>query len=463
MRLFFSLCVLLGLSGQLVGQNFPKDIENQFEKRLQACVKITCFAQFELERQPVTTHGIVIDKEGHIVITESNIPAWLPPSELKDFKVFLLGDDDKSYTATYLGQDYLTAWHYIKVEEAALEHLVPITKFGSSSVQIGEAVWGMGALSKSFGYQPLFLSGNVSFLKKMPFDMGFSQDGLVAPGLPVFDRKGRLVGVGAQPLKLERMLFIGQEAYLAAVQRASGETERFLTAKPFLKYMDRIPEKTLGNAQPFLGVAGLQSLDSEAASLMGLKDQSAIVVSDVIAGTPAEAAGLKARDIIIEIDGKRFPKFRPNEIVSHYGEIQIAEHAPGERLELTVLRDGKKESLTCVLGQSPKLFKEAQREYFAKLGLTVREFLVQDSLNRRIITLEPQPGALVQFVRPNSPVSSAGLEANDWIREIDGEVIHTFEQAVDTLKAANVSEDKKDMVLLIRRGNETKVLQVKLD
>lgn len=462
MRLFVSLLILM-LVSETFGQNFSSDIEDQFKKRLRACVKVTCFAQFELERQPVTTHGIIIDKVGHIVITESNIPAWLPPKELKEFKVYLLGDDEKSYTARYLGQDYLTAWHYIQVDDAAREDWVPITKFGSSSVHVGEPVWGIGALGKSYGYEPIFLSGNVSFLKKMPFDMGFSQDGIVAPGLPIFDAKGRLVGVGAQPLKLERMLFIGQDAYLAGVQRASGETERFLTAEPFLRYMRRIPDQPVGNPQPFLGVAGLQSLDTDAAALMGLGDQSAIVVSDVIAGTPAEKGGLKARDIIIAINGKPFPKFRPNEIVSHYAEIQIAEHAPGESIELTVLRDGKNQTLTCVLEQSPKLFKEAERVYFSKLGLTVREFLVQDSLNRRIITLEAQPGAIVQFVRPNSPVSSAGLEPNDWIREIDGAIIHTFEQAVDTLNAANTSDDKKDMVLLIRRGNDTKVLQVKLD
>ncbi|HCR37571.1 MAG TPA: hypothetical protein DIU37_05415, partial [Opitutae bacterium] len=195
MRFVYSFVVAVLMSSALVAQNFPENIDVTFNERTRCCVEVTGFAQFEVDRQPLHAHGIVIDNEGRIVMTEANIPGWLPPDQLKDFKVCLLGDSDVEFKATYLGQDYLTSWHYIQVEKAAWDKLVPVNTFGSSTIKIADPVWGIGVLPKPYGYQPFFLSGNVASTQKMPFDMGFGQSAIGEVGTPVFDADGKLVGV----------------------------------------------------------------------------------------------------------------------------------------------------------------------------------------------------------------------------------------------------------------------------
>ena len=113
------------------------------------------------------------------------------------------------------------------------------------------------------------------------------------------------------------------------------------------------------------------------------------------------------------------------------------------------------------LGDEPKLAREADRHYLERLGFTVREFLYSDGIMHRAKSNE-QLGVMVQFVKPGSAVATAGLQLDDWVREIDGEEIKTYAQALTKLSAIEADVKRPEFVLLVSRGGETSVLRIKL-
>ena len=129
---------------------------------------------------------------------------------------------------------------------------------------------------------------------------------------------------------------------------------------------------------------------------------------------------------------------------------------------MTILRGTERQELRVILGDEPKLAREAERHYFERLGLTVREFLSSDGIMHRAKSTE-LAGVMVHFVKPGSPAATVGLQPDDWVREIDGEEILTYDQAMTKLHAVEAAKSRPEFVLLVSRGGETSILRVKLN
>ena len=95
--------------------------------------------------------------------------------------------------------------------------------------------------------------------------------------------------------------------------------------------------------------------------------------------------------------------------------------------------------------------REAERKYFDRLGVTVREFVYGDAIERRVKAADPS-GVIVHYVKPSSPVAIAGLRQEDWIREIDGVEAKTFANAVAKLAEIEKDETRPEFVMLVGRG-----------
>jgi len=93
---------------------------------------------------------------------------------------------------------------------------------------------------------------------------------------------------------------------------------------------------------------------------------------------------MKGHDIIIAIDGRPLPRFRPDRVVADYIEKEIRRRRPGDLMKLTVLRGPDRIQLSAQLKDAPKLVREARREYFDGLGFTAREFVYGDAIARRL-------------------------------------------------------------------------------
>ena len=151
----------------------------------------------------------------------------------------------------------------------------------------------------------------------------------------------------------------------------------------------------------------------------------------------------------------------PSRVVVGFLEREVARRNPGQTMDVTVLRGEARVEVPVVLGEEPRLTTEADRKYFDRIGLTIREFVFADAVALRVKTAS-LTGVIAHFVKPNGPAAIAGLRTDDWIKEIDGAEVPTFAAAVEKLQAIDADAQRADFVLLVGRGNETAVLRVKL-
>lgn len=440
------------------------DLPALWAERVKSVVAIEYVIETEVARQPSAAMGTVIDTEGTIILPAGAIDPRTPTWQLKEFKVYLPGDAT-GIAGEYLGQDAFTGWQYLRIAPEARAKLTPVTAFAAKGetrrVTLADFVWGIGLRPKDEDFMPYILQSHLALIQALPQRMGIAQQEVAAPGLPVFDRDGHFVGL-AGPSGGQTFLQISRSSRPAPIMLINvEESSAFLLADEVLPHLERRPKGVSGRPLAWLGAYGLEPMDREVAKFLQLSAQSGAVVSEVLEGSPAEKAGLKARDIVLALDGKPLPQLKPDRVVVSYIEREIERRAPGDRFALTVLRGMETLELQAVLGEEPKLMREAERKYFDRLGVIVREFVYGDAIERRVKAADTS-GVIAHYAKPSSPVAIAGLRQEDWIREIDGTETKTFAAAVAKLTEIEKDDARPEFVMLVARGGETAVLRVKL-
>ena len=192
----------------------------------------------------------------------------------------------------------------------------------------------------------------------------------------------------------------------------------------------------------WLGIQ-LAELTPELAEGFGLSEQRGILVNDVIAGTPADRAGLKRNDVIVEFDGQSvsdLPKFR----------LKVADTKVGSRVPLMVLRDGKRIPVTVTLSERPvdgvaNAVPKGGDEDVAPAsvsGLTVREMTAEEKSNTKVSS-----GVLVTHVAEGSAAEEAGIQPGDIVEQVGGRPVTSAASLMKMLKDTKVS--KKHAALLV--------------
>ncbi len=441
------------------------DLPAMWAERVKCTVAVEYVTQTELERRPTIAYGTVVDSDGTIILPSAAIDLRISPKQLRDFKVYLPGDPEGT-PAEYLGRDAFTGWHFVRAGAAVRERLVPVTRFagpgGPAEVGLADDVWGIGIRNKDEDFTPYILKSHVALLQLLPQRTAISQQEVAGPGLPVFDSAGRFVGIGSSSFGQTFLEFSSSDRGGSPVMLVNiEESSAFLVASEVLPYVGRIPKNPFGRPLAWLGAYGLEPMDREVASFLKLQSQSGAVVSEVLEGSPAEKAGLKAHDIVLGVDGKALPRFKPDRVVVDYIERLIAARLPGDTMTLTVLRGTASLDLKAELAEEPRLVREANRVYFERIGFTAREFVYGDAIARHSKTGD-LTGVVAHLVKPNSPADIAGLRPDDWIKEIDGAEVKDIDSALVTLAAIESDLLRKETVFLVRRGSDTAVLRIKL-
>lgn len=441
------------------------DLQDLWKARVKSVVAVEFYIETEIDRRPTITGGTVIDDQGTVILQAGAIPIFLPATHIKDMRVYRPGEPVSEFArAEYLGPDAVTGWHYIRIEEGRRAGLVPITEFAGAApadVEVAEEVWGIGLRGKEEDFEPYFLLNRVALLTNLPHRTAISLGHVTAPQLPVFNGDGVFVGLGLPGFGESYYQYSRTERGSMILLVSGDEARVFRMAADVLPYLGRIPKTLTGRPAPWLGIMGLQPLPPDVAKYLKLEHQSALVVSEVLEGGPAEKAGLKDRDIIVAVDGRPLPRLKPPHVVSGWLEREIALHQVGQALGLTVLRGTERVELSPTLVEEPRMLREADRKYFDRIGFTAREFLFVDAVAHRIKEAE-RSGVVVHFVKNNSPAAAAGLRSEDWIREIDGTEVRTFDAAISKLAEIEKDLARSEFILLTSRGGETSVLRIKL-
>lgn len=445
-------------------RTFAADLPDLWADRIKCVVAVEFYVESELERRPSTSYGTVIDDQKTIILPAVAINPRATPAQLKEFRIYVPGSAN-GVAGVYLGQDALTGWHFVRPSEPLPNDVVPVTRFAASHAsepRLAEEIWGIGLRNKDEDFAPYLLTSRIALIEALPQRTAIAQQEVAGPGLPAFNRAGEFVGLAASSFGQNYVQFSrdergGQPVIMLNVE----ESGALILASEVIPYLNRVPRNFSGRPLAWLGAYGFEPVAPDVAKFLKLEAQSALVISEVLDGSPADAGGLKDRDILVGLDGKPLPRMKPDNVVVGYVAREIQRRLPGDRMVFTVLRGSEKKDATITLAEQPKLVTEAERKFFDRIGLTAREFVYEDAVARHVSPKE-LAGVIAHFIKPNGPAATAGLQTDDWIKEIDATEVKTFAAAASLLEKIEADPKRSEAVLLVARGGETAVLRLKL-
>jgi serine protease Do len=193
----------------------------------------------------------------------------------------------------------------------------------------------------------------------------------------------------------------------------------------------------------WMGVT-IQNLTPELAKQFELKEDRGVLVGDVVEGSPAEKAGLKRGDIIIEFAGKRIEE--PNQIRN-----MVANTEPGQTVEMKIIRENTKEIMKVTIGDVPlDMQKPSKGEYDNLLnGVSIQDLTTE--VFSKLNLPKKIKGVVVTDVEEESPAAML-LMRGDIVQEINRQRITSvsdYENVVSTIKPG------KDILLFVFRSGSS--------
>jgi len=198
-------------------------------------------------------------------------------------------------------------------------------------------------------------------------------------------------------------------------------------------------------ARGYLGI-WFRDLDSEYAKALDLdKDTKGAMIMDVIEGSAADKAGLKRYDIVVEFESQTVEK--SNQFLN-----RVAMLSPDTKVDIVVLRDGKRKPFTVKLGKRPpegEIRGNLPADTIKELGFSVinmTEELAQQ------LGYEGDSGVIVKTVVPGSQAEQAGIIPGVLIKEVNRQPIKNTKEFGEEIK---IAQKKGRALLLIRQDNSS--------
>lgn len=219
-------------------------------------------------------------------------------------------------------------------------------------------------------------------------------------------------------------------------------------------------EKAGASRKGWLGVS-IQDITSHLKRSMDLKTTEGALVTSVVDDSPADSAGIKEDDVIIQFDGKD---------IGGASDLQeaVGKTRPGAKVSITVLRKGEKKTIQVTIGKYPRAERfsitiprapralEILTEGYRIQGLTLRS--LSDQL-AQYFQVPDGEGVLVWEVEKESPAEKAGIKAGDVLTKVGGKRIKEVRDVSRALGAFD--EGEKVNVDVIRKG-ERKSLSIEV-
>src|SRR5947207_576251 len=373
------------------------------------------------QRQRSLGSGFTIDSDGSI-LTNNHVV------ENAQKIVVRLSGDEQDYEAKVVGRDPKTDIAIIKIN--AKTNLLAATLGDSDRLEVGEWVVAIG---NPFGLDGTVTSGIVSAkgrhnITQGAYDNFIQTDASINPGNsggPLINLRGEVVGINTAIFS----------------QRGGSVGIGFAVPSSLAKSVITQLVEHGRVERGWLGVS-VQPLTKELAKGFKRNDATGALVASVVAGSPAERAGVKPGDIIVEFAGKK---------VAKSGDLPslVAEARVGNDVPVVVVREGTEVRLTARVArlEEEEAAKVADVEVDGKnkLGLSVQPLTPPMASE---LGLPVREGVLVRDVAAGSRAGEAGIRAGDVIVEVDRQPVRTVEE----LKTHIDNQVKgAPMVLLIRR------------
>jgi serine protease Do len=179
-----------------------------------------------------------------------------------------------------------------------------------------------------------------------------------------------------------------------------------------------------------MGVS-IQELTPELAETFGVKDLEGALITDVIPGSPADQAGLKKGDIVVECNNKKINRIQ--DFSRRVGTTPI-----GESVKLIVVRDQEKKSFVVTVKEKEEVKKLAPEKMGPDIGIQVEELTPETAQNFGYE--ETAQGVIIFQVDPGTVADEAGLKSGDIIKEVNRKPINSLKDYRDIIKDSSLQE-----------------------
>ena len=359
--------------------------------------------------------GVIVDAEGGYLLTNQHV------IENADEIVVTLSDG-RRLDATLVGADPETDIALLQVEPQSLTAM-PLAD--SEDLQVGDYVVAVG---NPFGLGQTVTAGIVSAvgrsgigLRPESYQDFIQTDAAINfgnSGGALINLDGELVGINT-----------------AILSRAGGNIGIGFAIP--INMARRIMDQLLTHGEIQRGRIGvqIQNLTPDFAEALGTTHQSGALVTQVLPGTPAEAAGIRAGDVVVEMNGE--PVTGSSDLRNKVGLLRV-----GDAVRLTIVREGESITIDLAVGEAGKVTLGAGSRIPELEGAVFGPLTESSPLHGTV------KGVLVVEVEEDSPAWNAGLRENDVIVSVNQRPVA---EPDDILRV--VEETGPPRLLNIRRGD----------
>lgn len=373
--------------------------------------------------------GVIVSEDGYIITNNHVI------EKAQEIKV-LLGDK-RDFKATLIGADPKTDLAVIKIEARGL----PALPWGDANkLKVGELVFAIG---NPFGLNQTVTMGVISAVGRAnvgiaDYEDFIQTDAAINPGNSggaLLNVRGELVGINT-----------------AIISRTGGyQGIGFAVPSSMARQVMDSLVKYKKVVRGWLGVS-IQEVTSELAEEFGVRNLKGALVSRVMKGSPADKAGIRQGDVILQFNGKDV------EDTGHLRNM-VSQTPLASKVKIRLLRQKKEIEVEVVVSELPKKLADASpspdeesgnhEEGSALAGLVVRELTPE--LAGQFGLDENEKGVVIVKTDPDSKAYEAGIRPGDIILQLNQKNIPTLEVYK---KAAGAIRPKDRILLLVRRKGE---------
>ncbi len=288
----------------------------------------------ESQRGEALGSGVVVDRAGY-VLTNNHVV-----DKADRIQVKFMGDSTE-YAAKLVGADAATDLAVIKVE--GKHDFIPLKIGNSDAVQVGD--WAL-AIGSPLGFEATVTAGIISAKERtmkddptMQLQHFLQTDAAINPGNsggPLLDMRGEVVGINT------------------AIASRSGGYQGIGFALP-INTAASVYNQIIKNGKVTRGSIGIQFTPSDSDEARNLLKANGVTqgvfVQTVVPGGPSDKAGMKDGDIIISLNGKTLND--GDDLIDGVTSTPI-----GQAVNVTVLREGKRQDLHVIVGDLAQIFPE---------------------------------------------------------------------------------------------------------
>ena len=373
--------------------------------------------------------GVIISKDGYIVTNNHVV------ENADTINVRLTNFEE--YDAKIIGRDPKSDLALLKI---APKNGLPVTAFGDSEkLRVGD--WVM-AIGNPFGFEQTVTAGIVSgkgrSLGSGPYENFIQTDASINPGNsggPLFNLKGEMIGINT-----------------AIYSRSGGNIGiGFAIPANMAKNVVNQLKEHGAVVRGWLGVM-IQPVTPELAAQFKMERPIGALVGEVSPGSPADKAGIKPGDVIVEFNGKEISQ------VSMLPNL-VAETPVGGKAEVTLFRKGALKKLPIIiakLNEEQVVSAESADTLSKNLGLGVQELTPELAA---ALNITDKHGVLVTGVEPSSPAAYAGLRKGDLILEVNQKPVRDVKAFLNETKGL---KSKATISFFVKRDGRTRFVGMKL-